>query len=428
MRRRRHPLPRTARLAVVFVLLALAAARADVSPSLPLQGHCRAGRYMPVRIHATEAHDVLSIESPGSVPTELDAGPAFDAIVPWLPISESVTGLEFRRDQGRDEHVAGLKALDEDQRLVGLAGEEAGSAGTIFPNRTVVPVALDLSVPLLQPAAAWECLDGVLLSRAALARLNNSTRAELLAAGTTLAVRSGDRPDSLWPWRREGEWWVLRYDPAGPRSAFQPDAYGPTYGWDRGWPSRFRREVVLFAALFCIAGVGLLLWRPRGVAAAFVVLTVVAAGAFELWRRQQSPMLRLNLGVLVRNESIAQYDAWSWQSPIIATAGEASADGLVHPAVHSLRQIEATQLRLHADGTGQKRSFRFRLGPKQSLAFCGRSVRPAPPPPVALGAASGDLSRFADELYVSQADRIAGEFTTSLSEAGPARVVVIDRR
>src|SRR5438105_2049464 len=90
-------------------------------------------------------------------------------------------------------------------------------------------------------------------------------------------------PDDRWPWQRQGEYWVLRYEPAGPRDGIEPAAYGPTFGMDRGMPFATRRSIVLLAAAFAIVALGLTLWRSRWAVAAVVLLSALVAAGVAAW-------------------------------------------------------------------------------------------------------------------------------------------------
>lgn len=404
-------------------------ASAQVALSLPLQGHYRAGRYMPVSI--TTAHDsgAVSIEGNGAIPTSLVVHQGTNVIVPWLATSQSLRNLRWSMP-GIAPHLVGLplSPLGDDEKLVGFAGEQPSAMQALFPGNTIVPIALDLSRPLLEPVQAWEALDGIVLSAAALARLDENHRGLLIASGTMLAVRSDPAPDTRWPWKQVGKYWVLRPDLSGPRTIIVPSAYLPTYGWERGWPASFRRGVISIAILFCILGAGVLLWRSRWAVAGFVVLCAITIGGFGAWYARRSPILQMTAGVMTRDSSLAQYDLWTWQSPIRVSPGSFSAAGLTHPVFATDRQVEQSQIRLECTADGRPDRFTFYLGPDRSLAFLTRLVR-RDENPVPLQSAARSLSDFAAELYLRPGEHVAGQFQVNNPYTGAATPVVrIDGR
>jgi hypothetical protein len=416
-------------LFVIAIFLTCPYVCAEIAVSLPLEGHYRAGRYMPVRVRVAGEQGRISLSARGAIPTEIQSSGELDAIVPWLAVSESVTSLEARADSSGHQTVnSTLHVLDEDERLVAVVGEDADAAKRLFPGKRVIAVALDPSAPLLEPVQAWESLDAVVFSEAAAARLDDAHRAALLAAGTRLVVRSTSVPDQSSPWNRSGEFWILQYEPAGPRSALEPQAYGPTYGWLRGWPATFRAQVFLFATLYCILAIGLVLWRPRFVVTGFLVFSAIAATLFTAWYSRRSTFLHLDMGVLIAADGRTQYDAWTWRSPVRASAGSFPMTVLTHPMLHSLRQIEATDLQLHVPSDRAPASFTYRLDVGQSLAFLNRSLMPEYYPPT-LRPVSRESEEFADQLYVRPGDRIAGEASIAIPRSsGTTSTVVIDRR
>ena len=186
----------------------------------------------------------------------------------------------------------------------------------MFPGKTIVPVALDLSRPLLEPVEAWESLDAIVLTESTAARLNERQRAALLSSGMTIAIHAMQPPNLRWWPRRVGDYWVMHWDVAGPTSVLSPDAYMPTYDWEHGWPAAFRHQVVLFGVIFAILAMGIVLWPSRWAVVAFLVLSVAMAGGFGYWYARQSPVLKLEAGVLIRTGEIEQRDTWSWLAPL----------------------------------------------------------------------------------------------------------------
>ena len=78
--------------AVLFLSLAHPSSflhAAEAAFSLPLQGHYRVGRYMPVHVSAQtdSANDPLTLRATGALTTEIETAHGhIDGIVPWLSI------------------------------------------------------------------------------------------------------------------------------------------------------------------------------------------------------------------------------------------------------------------------------------------------------------------------------------------------------
>lgn len=414
---------------LIFCLIAVASrASAEVSLSLPLQGHYRVGRYMPVRLTTTNETGIITINAAWAMPTSITVTAGTDVIVPWLATSTPPKNVHWSMN-GLAPHVidSPISVAGDDEKLVGFAGVPPGDIAALFPGNRIVPVALDLSRPLLEPAQAWEALDAIVLTPAALARLDENHRAMLVASGMTLAVRTDAAPDVRWPWEQLGKYWVLRHDISGPTTAIVPLAYLPTYGWERGWSASFRRSVIFIAILFCIFGAGVLLWRSRWSVLIFVVLCAITIGGFEAWYARQPPVLQLTGGVMTRQGRMSQFDLWTWQSPIRDSTVSFPAAGLTHPVFDTNRQVEQSQIHLDCTADGRPDRFTFHLEANQSLAFLTRLVRlhdkqlPLPP-------ASRSMGDFVSELYLRPGEHAAGQFEVNNPYTGAATPVVLINR
>lgn len=396
-------------------------AQAAPTISLPTDGHYRPGRYMPIRVAGATHDDLIMLLGSGAIPSNIQHPESADFIMPWLIVSDDVPDARWQQASGPVHHLE-LHPLADDQRLVGFAGTQEDLARTLFPDSTIVPVQLDES-RLLEPVEAWECLDAVVLSASAAARLDETRRALLLAGGTVIAVRSEAAPDERWPWKKQGGYWVLRYVPAGPQSMIAPDAYTPTYSWDRGWPTNFRRRLVVVAVLFCIFSLATLLWRSRWTALAFVAVSLFFLGGLAIWYSRQSPILQLSSAVRVEAQPYSQFDLWTWQSPVRSAEASFGFSGVAHPVIATLKQIEQTHLRLICRADGKPDHFDFHLESMQSLAFLSRQLRFSPALP-ALGGPSRASTDFADALYLRPGDSIKGQYVAN-GPRQPVPVLVI---
>jgi hypothetical protein len=421
---RRKDIPVLSLFPFFLLLLWIPIARSAITVSLPTEGRYRPGRYLPVRLEHGAGQGSISLQARGTIPTELPSPDSSDVIVPWLPVSDSAGDAVWKSADGGSHPVpTPLRALAADEKLVAFAGPQEDAAKLLFPGGTIVPIQLDESRPLLDPVEAWECLDAVVLSPSAIARVNPDQRAALLAAGTTLAVRSDSSPpDQVWPWKRQGAYWVLAFAPAGPVSIVEPAAYEPTYGWERGWPVAFRHRIMFIAVLFCILSLGTLLWRSRGTALAFVAVAIIFIGAGAMWYRRQSAVLKLESAFRIEDGPVSQFDLWTWQSPVRSADASFPIAGVTHPYLGTLRQIEQTRLRLVCRPDGRPDRFDFHLEPGQSLAMLSRQVRVASPMPD-LSPASAASHDFADSLYLQPGRRVQGQYVVRES-AIPVMVIV----
>ena len=390
---------------VIALLVSSQVTRAGVTISFPLEGYYRPGRYMPVHLSAT-GNETITLRATGSVPTQVSAAANVDLIVPWLTL-ETVRNAHWSSSLSGDHLLDSLKPLPDDQRLVGLVGDDGSAANLLFPNQKIIPVTLDASAPLLTPAAAWETLDGVLLDVAAAARLKPVQISTILAARTIIAVRSDTLPDKTWPWERRGPFWVLRHPPVGPTSPLTADAYTPTYDWQRGWPADFHRQVLLAAALFSILALGVTLYRSRFMLVALGGLCVIAVAGFAWWYRRQPANLTMIANVWVRDGSLTQRDTWRWESAVRPVDRSSLSPYLSHPVFVSTRQIEQTKARLLVSDAGGRWVYTYHVEPYTSLAFLTRGVWPSGSRPP-LDPSATPFPQFVQQLYLGEEEKLVG--------------------
>lgn len=376
---------------------------------------------MPVRVQTQDGSAPLALSAGGAIPTEYRPSGPGDVIVPWLVMTTSP--LDVRLPGLRDPDAV-LHALDDDQRLVAIAGDAGDAPLALFPREKVVIVPIDLSRPLPGPLQAWESLDAIALGSASAGHLTDVQRESLVAAGITLAVRSQPPPDSRWPWKQRGDYWVLSRPPAGPSGVIEPDAYAPTYEWVRGWPLAFRRKILLTAATFILPALGLLLWRSRRAIVAFVAFCALAWALLWGWYGQQSPVLTLSAGIMVANGQTDQLDVWHWLSPVRASDGRFPAAGLCHPVLPDPQHAARTRLRLVCGSDGTPLNFAFHLEAGQSLAFMIRMVSPVTSRP-ALAPAADPFRSFARDLYLREDQTIAGQFHAAAPQTEGSMPVIV---
>jgi hypothetical protein len=228
--------------------------------------------------------------------------------VPFLPVTGAATELEASAS-GHDRRVVPLIRVPEGQRLVAVPGGEAdvAFASKLFPGTRVLPVnGVD---PSLGPAIAWDTLDAAVLDH-----MPDPQRVTaLLAMGLSLAVRDPAAPRDAWPWRLEGNYWVLRREWAGPRGAVVPEAYDPPQMWHPGRSAGVRRGAVGGAVVFALLATAASLLRPRWALAAVVGASVVAGVIALAWRRRLSPVVEVGGAVIVTDDTLAQRDDWIYR-------------------------------------------------------------------------------------------------------------------
>jgi hypothetical protein len=304
---------------------------------------------------------------------------------------------------------------------------DARQAAALFPLARVVPVPLDTSQPkLLTPTAAWEVLDGVMLDAPAATKVTESQLRVLLAGGTVVAVRADAKPGGGWPWRREGPYWVLRHDVAGPRDVVDADVYEPSYGWVRGWPASVRRQAVLAAVVFAILVLALTLWKSRYSAWAGLAFCVLVSGAVVVWGANRPPVLRAGGEIIVHDAAagLTQRDQWSYLSVMRSREASHPFGELGRPVFFMRRQSTDVGARLACAADGTPERIVASIPANGTLTLLTRSVSPDTPDGSMIVPVTSPLKVLANRLYpgaiVGQTPADAG------GEIWPA--VVLERR
>jgi hypothetical protein len=405
-------------------------ALADVSVSFPAQGYYRPGKYFPVLVRAGGEAGTIEIRAQGAAPIRVAAGSDGEVIVPMLAVGSSLRGTQWIGPDGA-EHLlpVELRTLAERDVLVGAVGAEPELVQSLFSGRKIIALPVDSGGgSLLRPAVAWQILNAVILSPAAAAQLSDYQLQSLLAGGTAIVVRSNDMPDSRWPWKREGAVYVLRHEISGPSEIEDAEIYEPMSWRDPGWPASFRGWLLAGACVFCIAGLGISLWKSRFSVVALLVLMGAAGVAVVLVYFRHSPVQVERLCVAVRTPEMIQLDFWSWHTTVRQTNVEFPAPATTCPVFGSLSQLEQTQIWLICDADGRSNRFAFHLGPQQRLAMLTRTVRPrmqlnslAPPEP--------KWRDFVQTNYLRPTDTIVGRTFIADPATGQAiAAILIDRR
>ena len=371
------------RLAIILLLLAASAARADVRATLPLAGYYRPGMCMPVRVDGTLPPETMSVEltADGAIPTRLVLGEGqVSAVLPFLAARE-IDGL--RVNGVRID--ANLRALPGGVRLIGTA--VTAKRPSTGPDSESIVVPLDPLDPVPGPAMAWEVMDELTIDAAGAARLGEEKLLALLALGVDIVVPGDARPTGDLPWQREADGWALRYEPFGPRGSVFGPAMLPVAGSQPGLPQRVRQHALLAAVLVTILATAVAMWRTRRVVlvtAALVALSVVAIAA---WQSHQSTIRLMQGKITIQSGLFTQRDEWRYafateaQEPksltdarIVADTPEALLEqtSLLQPSIPRGRWVALLSRTLSTDTTAASASVDATLtSPFATLAKAG---------------------------------------------------------
>ena len=226
---------------------------------------------------------------------------------------------------------------------------------------------------------------------------------------------------------------MLRYNPVGPRSVVEPDAYQPTYGWARGWPAAFRRRVMLGVALFGIVALALTLWRSRFMVVVLVGLSLAAAGGGVTWGMRQSPVLAAGGAVVVSDGRMTQRDEWTYRTVLRPADVSVPVRGISHVVLHGRQQLDSagvSGVRLVCAADGGPDRFVGRLEADHALAVVSRSVRPGPAAGVLAGRptvpVTSPLVLLANQLYPGRVVGEVNDGTSTEADGQPWGAVLVD--
>ena len=417
------------RIAIALTLLLLLSTRvfADVTLSSPVDGYYRIGKYTPVKVTGVPPACDTLIAGDRVVSVLVQNGAGLGSIVvPLLPVTDAPGKLTVRCDEVTSPVMLPLLLLNENERLVGLIGAvSAADAQALFPGKTIVAVKLDAVTPLPGTPAAWEVLDAVVCdSVTSLPAGNASTYRTLLGSGAVFAVRSSQAPDTIWPWQRQGPWWILRYDPLGPTTGLSEAAYAPVRSWSPGAPIQSRATIFALGIFVAILALAASLLRDRFFITAGVIVAVAASiWIIHVWSKHQPAQRQVESAVAIINRELLQYDHWEYRTAatdggsvscdwFVGTAGSArnSFHLAQHPMLTSPEQATRDQLILEVDAAGEPQRFIARLRRGEKLAFLTRSVQSLegePTPPSA--ATDSPMQSLVREAYLAPGVRVMGQ-------------------
>jgi hypothetical protein len=398
---------------LLLVLFLITPLRADITLDLPLEGYYRPGRYLPVRYSASSAA-ALTISGPGVLPTRIDlsSGPA-RGIAPVLPLESALRQLHAQVDGQPPSPIATtLRALSPDQALIGFTGPDPSALGQLFPDKTLIPIRLTPADLLAASPVAWETLDALVLDAATAVQLKQETLAALAASGVILAAQADAAPDSQWPWRQVGPYWILHYQPAGPMiSTAYPILFDPVQGWQADWPVAFRHRVLLYALIFSILMLGLVVIRPRFTPVLAVLLSAATVVSLALWWRGRAAVLQREGDIVILSNRLRQTDTWTYIASATPASASLPCSAAMRPLFEQPADRQTTGLLLRCASDGQPLSFTWRCVPGVKLAFLSRSITPWTAGPGALEPAEGNpLALLARRVYLAPGSRILGQF------------------
>jgi len=397
---------------VIAVVVHRPAPGQQVEISSPLGGYVRVGRAAALQVSAEGLPSGrLTINGDGAVPVRLPATAGrIEAEVPLITQAIPVDSLQWACGDATGTVALPFRQLATDDRLVAVAvssdaDDAATLAGDLFPGKSPVLVNLDTTrTRLLWPPQAYDAADAILLDPTAAMRVDETQLRVLLAAGTTVAIRTPTRPVGQWPWQQQGAWWVIRHAPAGPHGGVSVDAYAPTYAWDRSWPLRQRQTILLVATLAALLLIGATLWRGRAGFIAAIIFCVCATAAAGFYVFSLTPAVTAGGDIVVSDGALAQRDRWTYVSALRDASLSVAADGRTRPVLGTRRQLESLKLSLLCYAAGSPERFDFALPARHTVAFVSRSVTPATLPSET-AASSVPMDLVADRLYPGRAVR-----------------------
>jgi hypothetical protein len=324
--------------------------------------------------------------------------------------------------------------LSANERLVGWAtAADAELARDLLPaGAKAIPVALDPAQPLPGHAAAWEALDLVVFDATGVRRIDPAQLAALVACGVTVAVRSAERPPSFaaWPWRRAGECWTLKLEPAGPTfdrgdavttAGFYEAAYLPVSDWQAGWTWAFRRRIALVGGVCCVLILGLAIWRPPLAALWVAVLAGVMCWGIGTWSGLHLPIQQAAGEVIVlhKDAGLTQTDGWTYQTSPYDERATLKWVDVMRPVFASRRGMDDFWMTLNCRTDGQPAEFCTQIPANRKVAFVARSAGPRAPRTTPVNPIVSPLKEMAERLYTPTSGRVLGELTVTPA-SGPA--------
>jgi hypothetical protein len=355
--------------------------------SLPLQGYYRPGFYMPVR---TDSATTIP-GADGIFPTSIEM------------TTDSITPVLIYGSPSKLSPTLNIRPLPNGERLIAFDGDAQKFAQGLFPNEKIISIPIDPANPLPGPSAAWEALDAIILDSQAMSRLDDSHRSAFLAAGVILAVPSDVVPDSRWPWKRQGELWLLRYEPLGPAGQLiDPAVFSPTYAWAPGSSAELKAEVMISGVLLGICVIAIAMWRSKFAFGGIIFLAGISTVVSILWRQRMEIVNRAGGDVLIVSDALLQRDSWLYERGRSPGNQRIEWEGNTHPMLASI-----SQMRIVMNEAGHL-AFEYQVVPGKTVAFMRRDVLLGPVP-ITSPSHTSPMQDLAKDAYLSPGHQMAGE-------------------
>lgn len=361
-----------------------------------------------------------------------------DATFPWFVTdSRAKRPRVFVEDQFQPVDGPELKPLGESERLVGWTTPDAAFARQLLHNPPkLIPITLNPAKPIDGNPAAWEMLDAVILDADNAARLDESQIAGLLAGGVTIAVKTASPPFANWPWKRQGEYSVLKYDPAGPEgtgstaTGFHDKAFLPIADWLPGRTWEFRRQVLLVATLCCILILALALWRPRMTWLWTLLLTGAMTAALGKWWSTTAAVRQASGEIILLSDGgLTQTDTWTYQTTSAPRPSTVEWRNITRPIFASRSGEDDIQTTLICSPTGEPKQFNIQIPSNRKIAFLSRTVGTKSPRTEPNPNLPSPLLPFANEEYLKEGGKSLGQLPSAAKSTFEEwNAVVSDRR
>jgi hypothetical protein len=399
------------------ILFICASVSAD-SLSLPLKGYFHPGRAMPVRweISSRLAGGDIDLSATNAITSRVQWTGSARGIFPWLVIDRSAGDIRCRLPDGSGNFPV-LHPLEDSDFLVASTLEDDSAAAPLLAGRH--PIVVHVS-GIEGPAMAWETADAILLTPKGLAKIPQSTRANLLAAGAEIAVLSESRPDAALPWEHRGPWWIASAG-LSPLPTLDDGAYAPTDGWNPGRSEEFRRRVFLLGAVYCLIVAGAALWRWRWMPAVIIAVSLVAVIVFAAENRRYSPIFRRG-GIVRLTDGSAVEDEWVFQESHRRAFFRMPIEGCAGPVFFDASQARAANLMMECDDNGRPTAISGPLPADVALALVERKAAGEGSGELLVNPVTTPLRRLAsDPMY--RGFTVAGQVGTETDDIWPTLVL-----
>ncbi len=387
----------------ILILVLTWATVAQARVSLPLQGYCRAGRCMPVRIEQTPGS--VKLDGQGIAVTNALSGRW--GIVPLLVVSDTPGPLRVEAEE------IPLRSLAGNDRLIGIASKDEHLPAELFAGQNLIKVHLDPANPIPGPPMAWETLDAIVLD----SPIDPQHIVEYLDSGMAVIVRTTNVPDSTWPWKKIDNGWLLQIAPSGPTSALVGESgYVPAQNWAPGLDSDIRIQIVLAAIVAMLLLTAMTLLRRWYYA--MPAMCIACWAVIFYWRQNQPDLREVGGTITFSTATFQQRDRWRYVQSPHDSFGESALD---RPMLVDSVFADEIQLSLYCRADGGN-VWRYVLPHNTVLGLMDRVITPAKELPPMIDSSVSPLSDLARQIYLKPSTRLLGQ-TASAPNQWPGVVV-----